>query len=499
MPHGAPLPSQAQHTAKPRTSFLAGEKESEAVLRQSHERSGVNWLRVPVLPAAQVNSCDKKFDIGTAQLVPRFSPFLMNAALRPKRHVLIVSHNFPPILGPDSVLMRMWALAIHRRGWKVTVLTTTDRHWNLKADPGLLLGLPEDMEIIRVASPEGKLGRYPRLRNVVYRTLAALGVPDIHLGWQYPVMNRMRPWMRTNRPDLIYSRQPKHVSAVVAMRLKQEFNVPWIAHFSDLWAALPYRDQRTARQWRAIEALEAQEMGCADALLFVGKRAADMTLARYAPSVRARATLIRHGYETLPETVPNVVRTGGGELHMVHAGAFYPGISGPQGLFEAISMLHRERSLAGRFKLTCVGPDTVEHQHLVDKFGIGEVVSLMPILPFAQAQRKIGEADLLLVVPYDPTSMPTKLFEYFAFQKPVLGLALDDGETADVMKDCGLPVVPPNDVPAILEQLRRMLAQWEQNAWGLSHESRLAIERYHIDRQAAIAEEAMDRLVARDR
>ena len=421
----------------------------------------------------------------------------MSADPQSKRHVLIVSHNFPPILGPDSVLMRMWALAIHRRGWKVTVLTTTQHHWNLKADPGLLEGLPADMEIIRAFSPEAALGRYPRLRSLAFRLLAKMGIADIHLGWQYTAMRRIRPWMQTNKPDLIYSRQPKHVSSVVAMRLKQEFNVPWIAHFSDLWAALPYREHFSPKQWRAIESLEAREMEIVDALLFVSKRAADMTLARYDHSVSAKATLIRHGYETLPQRVPNVHRTGGGELRMVHAGAFYPGISGPQGLFEAIASLHREQSLAGRFRLICVGPDTVEHQGLVNQLGIAEVVSLEPILPFAKAQLKVADADALLVVPYDRTSMPTKLFEYFAFQKPVLGLAMDDGDTADVMKDCHLPVVPPNDVTAIAAQLRQMLDQWERNAWGLSEQSRAAIERYHVDRQAAIAGEVMERLVQR--
>ncbi len=419
----------------------------------------------------------------------------MHSDPQPQRHVLIVSHNFPPILGPDSVLMRMWALAIHRRGWKVTVLTTTERHWNLKADPGLLEGLPPDMEIIRVASPEGLLGRHPRLRKVVYRMLVALGVSDIHLGWEYPALRRIRPWMREHRPDLIYSRQPKHVSAVVAMRLKQEFKVPWIAHFSDLWAALPYREHRTARQWRAIEAREAEEMKWVDALLFVAKRAADMTLARYEPTLRDKATLIRHGYETLPAGVANAHRTGVGELRMIHAGAFYPGISGPQGLFEAISVLHRERSLAGRFRLSCVGPDTMEHQPLVDRFGIADVVSLEPIMPFAQAQQRVGEADVLLVVPYDRTSMPTKLFEYFAFQKPILGLAVEDSETADVMKDCLLPVVRPDDVQGIAEQLRLMLLRWEQNAWGLPEESRATIRRYHIDKQAEIAGMVMEGLV----
>jgi hypothetical protein len=57
-------------------------------------------------------------------------------------------------------------------------------------------------------------------------------------------------------------------------------------------------------------------------------------------------------------------------------------------------------------------------------------------------------------------------------------------------------VAPPNDVPAITAQLRAMLERWESRTWGLSEASKAAIERYHIDRQAAIAGEVMDQLIA---
>jgi len=391
--------------------------------------------------------------------------------------------------------MRMWALAIHRRGWKVTVLTTTASHWKLKADPGLLEGLPADMEIIRTPSPDAWLAKFPHLGSALFRLLAKAGVPDIHGSWRFTAMHRIRPWMVKNKPDLVYSRQPKHVSAMVAMQLKKEFQVPWIAHFSDLWAALPYRDHYTSRQWRVIEALEGREVAAADALLFVSKRAADKTLSHYDAGVRAKATLIRHGYESLPARLRNSRRQGGGEMRMVHAGAFYPGISGPQGLFAAIAALHGERSLCGRFKLSCVGPETVGHQALVNRLGIADLVSLESIIPFADAQQRVAAADVMLVVPYDGTAMPTKLFEYFAFGKPILGLAMDDSDTADLMKDCGLPVVPPDDVVAITGQLRRLLDQWEQHRWGLTEQNAESIARYHIDHQVEIAGLVMDRLV----
>jgi hypothetical protein len=82
-----------------------------------------------------------------------------------------------------------------------------------------------------------------------------------------------------------------------------------------------------------------------------------------------------------------------------------------------------------------------------------------------------------------------------AFQKPMLGLALEDSDTTDVMKHCGLPVVRPDDSEGIATVMRGLLQQWESGTWGLSPSSLEAIEGYHVDHQAAVVSEVMHRLV----
>ncbi len=397
-------------------------------------------------------------------------------------HVLIVSHNFPPILGPESVLVRMWALALLRSGWRVTVLTTTERHWNLKSDPELLNNLPPELEILRAPSPEAWLNRFPRLGAALFRCLAACGLAEWHLAWKFTAMWTVRRWLRNNHPDVIYSRQPKQVSGLVAMQIKHETGIRWVAHWSDMWASSPYRYRHTQLQWQAIDRLEAEEMREADAVIFVAKRAAEQSMQRYDEAVRSKLEIIRHGYATYQGSSPNMLRSGGGQLKMVHAGAFYPNISDPKGLFEALAVIHRERSLRDRFALHCVGPDTIEFQPLIDQLGLAEIVTLQSILPFGEAQSLVASADILLVVPYHCTALPTKLFEYMAFKKPMLGLTPEDSDTADVMKHCGMPVVQADDVPGIAMAMRDFLRRWESREWGLNAPSLEALDSYHVDR-----------------
>ena len=55
-------------TAKPAAGFLAGQKESKAIERQTHESSGGSPPPGPVYPPPQVCRCDELFDLNQSHL-----------------------------------------------------------------------------------------------------------------------------------------------------------------------------------------------------------------------------------------------------------------------------------------------------------------------------------------------------------------------------------------------------------------------------------------------
>ena len=75
----------------------------------------------------------------------------------PRGRIFLVSHNFPPTLGPESSLVRLNAIDLARRGWQVSVLTTTTEHMHMGLDFGMLEGLPAGMEILRTPSYDAVL------------------------------------------------------------------------------------------------------------------------------------------------------------------------------------------------------------------------------------------------------------------------------------------------------------------------------------------------------
>ncbi|WP_397384689.1 glycosyltransferase [Prosthecobacter sp.] len=400
--------------------------------------------------------------------------------------VLVVSHNFPPTAGPESSLVKICAEFLHREGMQVRVLTTTPTHAIQAMDKSLLRGLPEQIIVDRVPSPEAVLAeKFPRMGR-----LAAVGagrylLPEIHLPWVLPAFTRALDIVREWKPQVIYSRATKHVSNVVGWRLKRRCGLPWLAHFSDPWISggLPY-----GLLPRLIgHFYERRILRDADALVFVTTQAAERVLSHYPEQWCERVQIIPHGYETLGPELDQVRQepTADRALRVIHAGAFYPGMRSPDTLIEALRRLQQTESLAGRLEITCIGVDTICFQPQIDNAGVGDVLRLRASLPFDECQRRIAASDLTLIIDtpgFGGVFLPTKLIEAFAHNHPVLGLAERNSAVAEVLRGAGLHWADVNDPDMIARRLSALLADWEEGRWGINTAQRQNMDHFQIDR-----------------
>lgn len=400
------------------------------------------------------------------------------------RRALIVSHNFPPSQGAESLLVRNNAVYLHHLGWRVSVLTAPERLVRLKQDMGLMRGIPDEIDIIRTEH-EGALiqpgmGKFLR---------ASLGVvesrilPCCRLLWQKEATELGMRWIARNGPAIIYSRAPRHVSNTTARELKRRSGLPWVAHFSDPWY-----------DWRYMgiihrvlsRILEYRVISDADSIVFVNQPLADKVMAKYPNGWRCKVQVIPHGFASFPENDAGAAkRTESGPLRILHTGSFYPGLRTPNGLFRGMALLNQRLPLEGRLSLECVGEETTLFQTLVTSLGLGHVVKLRESVPYDECQRMIGAADLLLVV--DVTKglrgvfLPTKLIEYFAFRKPVLGIAPPNSAVAQTLAYCGLQCADQDDPTAIASALERQIAAWETGSFDPNQTTRDRMAGYHID------------------
>lgn len=406
----------------------------------------------------------------------------VHSASKKAGQVLLVSHNFPPLQGAESLLVRNNALDLHARGWHLGVLTAPQGLSRSREDPGLLEGVPGDIEIIRT-SGSGGLHRpgMGRLARYLIGRVETRWLPCPNLFWQKQAVALGLAWLEAHPDAVIYSRAPRHVSSLAAMALKKRSGRPWVAHFSDPWWDFSY-EGTIHRAW--IRRLEHQIIREADAVVFPNCPLADKVMAKYPDSWAGKIRVIPHGFATFPSPIQAVRPAGQSPLRVLHTGAFYPVYRTPDSLFEGLALLNRRMPLKGRLLLECVGDETVCFQPLVNKLGLEEIIYLREAVPYAECQEKIAQADLLAVV--DVTYglrgvfLPTKLIEYFAFLKPVIGIAPPGSAVAQTLQRCGLECPDQDSPEAIADAFERQILAWESGTFGVSQASRSQMAGYHL-------------------
>ena len=398
-----------------------------------------------------------------------------------KGRILLVSHNFPPTQGPESSLVKLNTQDLLRRGWNLSVLTTTMEHMHQGMDKEMMNGLPADLEIIRTPSYDAILRRrWPWFARIILTVLRRWILPEVFLLWLFSSVPAGKQWLKKYGPTIIYSRATKHVSNVTAWYLKRATGLPWVAHFSDPWVDPPFP--------RLIiwigRYFEKRIFRDADAIVVVNSKLAEYFLRMY-PHARDKTHVIPHAYAPLDAPLSPTEKAESRPLVAIHAGSFIPTLREPDIFFEAISQLNKKTKLEGVFQLICVGEDTTRYQPLVDKLELGGIIRLLGSVSYAESRKMIAASDLLVVLDTPNEGgvyLPTKLVEYLAFSKPILGLTEPGSAVHEVLEYCGLFFGNQGSPEKIVDALETILTQWHGGTLVLSDFSRLKALDYRIDK-----------------
>jgi Glycosyl transferase 4-like domain/Glycosyl transferases group 1 len=372
--------------------------------------------------------------------------------------LLAVSWEMPPMYGPRAAQVSATLRELAVLGWAPSVVCLAPRrggpHWQdgARNDP------PPGVELVRVPSPEEWLVSRAarRLAPVLWR------FPDDKRVWVNRAVTAARAQASRHAfRGLITFAQPWS-DHLIGLRLRRIEHLPWVAHFSDPWVDSPYA---TGPEWqrRLSRQMERAVIEEADAVVFVTREAADLVMAKYPDSWRSKVAVVPHGYD--PRGL-NRGRSQGkaGPMRMLYTGRFYRGLRTPSALLRALASLHWRQSLAGTLELVLMGPSVEAYGRDVAGLGLDSIVRLEPRRPREEAARMAADADVLLVIDAPSAGpsvfLPSKLVDYLAFRKPILGLTPSPGAAANLLARLGFQVAPPDDEAAIAADLQALLERW---------------------------------------
>lgn len=351
------------------------------------------------------------------------------------KKVLIIAYHFPP--RPAVASRRPLGLAryLPEFGWEAVILTAAlpgkpDPHFEvIETQYHDSLGFGKklfrlDSQSPLIAQVKNKL-KVKSERSPLDFILATVGgiiaYPDPQKGWRRFAVEAGKDILRQQNIKAIISTSPPETSHIIAKRLKDEFKIPWVADFRDLWTQNYYYLYGPLR--KVIERrLELNTLSMADALVAVSQPAADdlRSLHRQKP-----VHSIPNGFD------PAEINTTPGDLTdkftITYTGNLYPGKQSPEPLFAALRDLITEGCMdAGDIEVRLYGPEAGWIDKQSERYGLTAIVRQFGIVPREIALKKQRESQLLLLLKWSCTQQrgvyTAKIFEYLAARRPVFAV-----------------------------------------------------------------------------
>lgn len=389
--------------------------------------------------------------------------------------ILILTHYFPPEVGAPqarlSELARLWATTGH----EVTVLTGMPNHPTGVIPPAYRgkLRVHETVDGCRIVRTW--LYATPN-EGFVKRTIGHLTfmLSSVALG--------ARP---SGEADVVMVSSPTFFSMLSAWLLARMKRAPLVVEVRDLWPALLVELGVLKNRLiiRALEAIELRVYAAAALVVVVTQGFKADLVRRGVPAEKIHA--IPNGVDLdafhpdAPAAPQIRARLGSGtEALVLYAGAH--GLS--QGLMALVEAADRLRESPIHLALVGEGATKESLAARARQLGLTNL-SMHPAVPREEMPGLLASADICVLtlrdIPLFNTFIPSKIFEYLAAGKPVIGAV--SGEAAEILCAAGAVTVPPED-PAELAKAIDGLARDPARRESMGRRARLHVEE-HYDRR----------------
>ena len=373
--------------------------------------------------------------------------------------VLIITYYWPPTGGSGVQRWVKFSKYLPAMGWQPVVYTPENPEM-LVRDDSLLADIPPEAEIVkrRIVEPYG-----------LYRRLVGAGaagsekneinplnsgeknwkqklslfirshffVPDPRVGWVRPSVRFLKKYLKEHPVDVIVSTGPPHSMHLIGKGVSEATGIPWIADFRDPWTRVFYFKNLELSPKAALRhsRLEQEVLDKARAVIAV----TPLVQKDFQMCTGTQVEMITNGFDE--DDFDAVAAAPDGYFNLTHTGLFASdGI--PTALWKVLSqMSSADSDFAEQLRIRLAGKVDREVLESLKTYGLAGNVVNLGYLDHKDAVREQKSASLLLLpLRKDPEyrkTLPGKIFEYLAADRPVLGIGQEDGVAAQVLKDTG--------------------------------------------------------------
>lgn len=241
----------------------------------------------------------------------------------------------------------------------------------------------------------------------------------------------------------VFSFSNPQASNILGAMLRKKMGIKFISHFSDPWYDNPYKFFNGMGAKKVLF-LEKFIIKNSDKVVFTNDMALNLVMKKYPDSWRKKARVIPHCYN--PKDYPEAVKKSD-KFIFSYIGAFYKQRN-PEIFFQALKkILDKNPEFKKRFLVKLVGvindyagysEKTVKE--MIKKYGLTEIVELLPVVNYQDSLRLMKESDCLIAIDANFENspfLPSKLIDYAGSNAIIIGITPDKSPSAEFLKNLG--------------------------------------------------------------
>lgn len=392
-----------------------------------------------------------------------------------KDNVLFIAYYFPPIGGSGVQRSLKYVKYMRDFGYEPIVVTVKNGH-NFSYDYEMIKEIPEGIKIYRSNSGEKLWLRsiIEKTNSKVYKIKNSLSkkqdsklitekvnskddnidesikdkvfrwleynyyVPDTKIRWyKHAIKDIFNRAIKDNDIKVIYSTSSPYTDHIIAMNIKKQTNLPWVADFRDPWIGNKiimgrYDENRIKKE----EKLEYEVVSSADMVINVSEPITEMYKKRY-PQFENKFITITNGFDK--EDNKNIKSLPDNKFKMSYTGVLFEGEK-PETLIDILEEICNENNEFKKdLKLTFTGSVSEGVKLQLKASKISNNIIIDDYVEHQKAVKIMAEANLnILLLPDDEEGkwiFSGKIFDYMLAERPILAIVHEEGVAAKVINE----------------------------------------------------------------
>lgn len=253
--------------------------------------------------------------------------------------------------------------------------------------------------------------KYKFIKSIFHMYKNLFYNPDKFIGWYKYGVEKSEQIIEEWKPDVILSSGAPYTGFIIASKLSQKYNIPYVADLRDLWADNHHENNSFLSRF-----LEKKYLSNAKALLSVSSPLVDRLKMKYKhiPCFEIRNAFDREDFIYPSECHSNKIK-------ILYTGMIYAKKQDPSILFKIIS---ENTFLKENIEVDFYGNSLEWVKTLSEEYHIEKNVYVYNSIDREQILRLQSQSDILLIFSWNDTTekgiYTGKIFEYIGSQKPIL-------------------------------------------------------------------------------